>query len=212
MTIKQGTVQERVILFTRYPEPGRTKTRLIPALGKEGAADLQRRMTEYMYAQLRLLQQQRTVSLEVRYDGGNQNYMKQWLASDIPLVPQGEGDLGARLQRCFTDGFAARTKRVIIVGADCPSLTAGIMEKSLDTLCQNDLVLGPAHDGGYYLIGLNRPVPSLFDDIPWGTDQVLTTTLALAKKMDLTISLLGPLADVDRPEDLCHFHHYSHTK
>lgn len=200
---------ERVILFTRYPEPGRTKTRLIPALGMEGAADLQRQMTEYIFSQLKVLQQNRTVNIEVRYDGGNRNDMEQWLSSDINLLPQGQGNLGNKLQRCFTDAFSAKMKRVVIVGADCPALSSEIIEKSLDILTQNDLVLGPAQDGGYYLVGLSQPIPSLFDNIPWGTDQVLDTTLTRAKKINVTISLLEPLADVDRPEDIHHFRHNS---
>lgn len=204
--------QERVILFTRYPEPGKTKTRLIPALGMEGAADLQRQMTEHIFSQLTVLQQNRTVNLEVRYGGGNRNDMKQWLSPGINFLPQEEGDLGNKLQRCFDEAFSAKIKRVVVVGADCPGLSCEIMEKSLDMLFQKDLVLGPAEDGGYYLVGLSRPIPALFHDIPWGTDQVLNTTLAYAAKKNLTFSLLEPLADVDRPEDIHHFRHHSHTE
>lgn len=114
--------------------------------------------------------------------------------------------------RCFEDAFSAKMKYVVIVGADCPALSAEIIEQSLKKLYQNDLVLGPAHDGGYYLIGLSQPIPSLFYDIPWGTAQVLNKTLAYAKKTNVTFSLLEPLADVDRPEDIHHFRHHSHSK
>ena len=209
MTGKATNVHERVILFTRYPEPGKTKTRLIPALGPHGAAALQRTMTEQAVATLKGLADQRQVALEVRFEGGSLGEMQQWLAADIAYCPQGDGDLGNRLQRAFADAFAAGMQRVVVVGADCPSLTTEALCRALVMLAANDLVLGPASDGGYYLIGLGRPVPEIFSAIPWGTDKVLEQTLICARRLDLSVALLDPLSDVDRPEDLENFHHHT---
>lgn len=201
--------QTRLILFTRYPEPGRTKTRLIPALGAQGAAALQRRMSEAMVGQMAQFAAQYPVVLEIRYADGDPRAMETWLACDIPCVVQGEGDLGLRLHRAFVQAFAQGAQAVIVIGADCPDLGQIIFAQAFAALDKNDLVLGPAIDGGYYLIGLNRPAPTLFTEIPWGSGQVLAATLNKAQALDLSTHLLEPLADVDRPEDLQYIDYYS---
>jgi len=200
--------QARLILFTRYPEPGRTKTRLIPALGAQGAAALQRRMSEALVAQMAEFAASYPVSPEIRYADGNPQAMKDWLSSDIPCLDQGEGDLGDRLLRAFSQAFAQGAQAVVVIGADCPSLDSALFAQAFAALEQEDLVLGPAMDGGYYLVGLNQPAPALFADIPWGSEEVLTATLEQAQALALSIHLLEPLADVDRPEDLRHFDYY----
>jgi hypothetical protein len=194
--------QARLILFTRYPEPGRTKTRLIPALGAQGAAALQQRMSEAIVRQMARFAGQYPVNLEIRYAGGNQQAVEAWLSSDIPCLDQGEGDLGDRLCRTFAQAFAQGSRRVVVIGADCPGLTPALFAQSFAALERRDLVLGPAMDGGYYLIGLTRPAPGLFTRIPWGSGEVLAATLNQAQGMNLSTHLLEPLADVDRPEDL----------
>ena len=194
--------QARLILFTRYPEPGRTKTRLIPALGAQGAATLQRQMSEAIVAQMAAFAAQYPVSLEIRYADGNQQAMEAWLASDIPCLDQGEGDLGDRLHLAFAQAFAQGARAVVVIGADCPGLAPALFAQAFVALTRNDLVLGPAMDGGYYLIGLKHPAPALFSQIPWGKGEVLAATLKQAQGLNLSTHLLEPLADVDRPEDL----------
>ncbi|MBV8884743.1 MAG: TIGR04282 family arsenosugar biosynthesis glycosyltransferase [Chroococcidiopsidaceae cyanobacterium CP_BM_RX_35] len=194
--------KEHLIVFTRYPEPGKTKTRLIPALGAQGAADIQRQMTEYTLSQAKELQL-RSVSVEVRYDGGKRQLMQDWLGYDIVCRSQGKGDLGSRMMRSHQ--FAVKTGRdyVVIIGTDCPGLNVEVMTQAFHKLhLAYDLVLGPAIDGGYYLIGLSRLLPELFTGISWGTAEVLQQTVAIAQKLNLSIAYLAPLADVDRPEDL----------
>ena len=193
---------DRLIIFTRYPEPGKAKTRLIPALGPEGAADLHRRMSEYTLTWARELKNTSAVSLEVRYEGGDENQVGQWIGSDIPCCPQGNGDLGARMARAFNEAFSLGMGRVIVVGTDCPGLTGDLVQIAFEKLRDKDLVVGPAKDGGYYLIGLRVFIPQLFGGIPWGTDEVLHRTLGIAGDLKLRVFLLEPLADVDRPEDL----------
>ena len=204
---------EKLILFTRYPEPGVVKTRLIPALGEEGAADLQRRMTEAAAKEAASVCAMRSGQLEICYDGGGQERVEQWLAAVAPdgrCCSQGDGDLGRRMEQAFARAFAEGCQRVVLRGSDCPGLSAAIVNQAFEGLSDHDLVIGPALDGGYYLLGLAAPQASLFADMEWGDAGVLTRTLKRAEAIGLQVFLLEALADVDRPEDLCHLDHYSH--
>jgi glycosyltransferase A (GT-A) superfamily protein (DUF2064 family) len=116
---------ERLIIFTRYPEPGRAKTRLIPALGAEGAADLHRRLTERTLATARRLATLRKLTLEVRYAGGDAALMRQWLGGGLHLRAQGDGDLGARMREAFREAFEEGCYGVVLIGTDCPEHRAG---------------------------------------------------------------------------------------
>ncbi len=199
---KEKMPPDRLIIFTRYPDPGMTKTRLIPALGPEGAANLHRRMSEHTLAWARLLQTHSPVSVEVRYAGRDANLLRQWLGPDFFYRDQGKGDLGERMVRAIAEAFQSGGERIILVGTDCPGLTDGLVRTAFASLVRNDLVLGPAKDGGYYLIGVRRVIPQLFSEIPWGTSEVLEKTLRIADQMQLRVFLLEPLDDVDRPSDL----------
>jgi rSAM/selenodomain-associated transferase 1 len=117
-------------------------------------------------------------------------------------MPQSKGSLGERLAHSFATSFTAGMKRVIIVGSDCPFLTLEILAYGFDLLQNNDRVIGPAHDGGYYLIGLSKPDQLLWAGIDWGTDKVLQQTIEIARNRGLKLALLPSLADIDRPEDL----------
>ncbi len=194
--------QERLIIFTRYPEPGKTKTRLIPALGAEKAAALQRQMTEYTLSQVRELQKERLITAEVRFAGGDRTLMVGWLGSDLIYKPQGEGDLGTRMARSLSLACQDNVDSVVIIGTDCPGLNAQLMAKAFKQLHAQDLVLGPALDGGYYLLGLRYFIPELFIGINWGTAEVLQQTVDIATQLNLSVAYLPQLADVDRPEDL----------
>ncbi|MBD2541354.1 TIGR04282 family arsenosugar biosynthesis glycosyltransferase [Coleofasciculus sp. FACHB-SPT36] len=194
--------RECLIVFTRYPEPGKAKTRLIPVLGEDGASNLHRQMTEHTLSQVRELQSDRATRVEVYFTGGDQQLMEDWLGADIIYQPQGEGDLGQRMKSAFQTAFAAGMEGVAIVGTDCPGLDAKIMAQAFEQLNGHDLVLGPAIDGGYYLIGLRRIIPELFEEINWGTSEVREKTVAIAISLGLAVAYLPPLFDVDRPEDL----------
>ena len=194
--------KQHLIIFTRYPEAGKTKTRLIPALGTVGAANLQRQMTEHTIFQVQHLQKSTAVSWEVRFAGGNSQLMQDWLGSDLVYHSQGEGDLGARMVRSLAHAFEFGAERVIIIGIDCPGINADILTQAFAQLHSYDLTLGPAIDGGYYLIGLCRLIPELFVNIDWGTSHVLQQTVNIAEKLKISLAYLPPLADVDLPEDL----------
>jgi uncharacterized protein len=203
----QNNGSERVILFTRYPEPGKTKTRLIPALGQAGACALHRRMTEETANKLRELSLLRPLSNEIRYSGGTQDLMQAWLGSGWHFATQGPGHLGLRMERAFQEAFQAGCLRVVLIGSDCPGLTPELLKKALDNLARHNLVLGPARDGGYYLIGMRRLLRPLFVDIPWGTEKVYLKTLEAARNLELNVLSLETLDDIDRPEDLTFWKH-----
>ncbi|MDZ8118223.1 TIGR04283 family arsenosugar biosynthesis glycosyltransferase [Pontiella agarivorans] len=186
---------ERLILFTRFPVAGKSKTRLIPALGEEGAAAFQRRMTEHTVLQA----QQSGAQVEIRYTGGTEEEMQAWLGVGLQYAEQGAGDLGERMARAFQDHFDSGAERVVVIGCDCPSNHWKNIRNSFVHLKASDCVIGPAHDGGYYLIGLSRPMPRLFHRVDWGSARVLEQTLSLAPKQTV---LLDTLHDVDLPEDL----------
>ncbi|MFH1744276.1 MAG: TIGR04283 family arsenosugar biosynthesis glycosyltransferase [bacterium] len=196
------TFRDRLIIFTRYPEPGKTKTRLIPALGPEGAADLQRQMTCHTLNTARALSQCSPVSIQVYFEGGDEDRMRDWLGADIRCRPQHSGDLGERMLHAFEEAFAEGMKRVVIMGTDCPGITVNLIQQAFREVPGSDVVLGPAKDGGYYLICLKRAIPELFVGIPWGTEEVLNRTERIARDLGLTVACLGPLDDIDRPEDL----------
>jgi uncharacterized protein len=199
--------KERLIIFTRFPETGTTKTRLIPLLGTKGAANLQREMTEHTLSRMMGLKASNDLTLEIRYDGGNEELMKQWLGSKFEYASQGDGDLGYRMQRAFDDAFKSRAAAAVIIGTDIPDLTAVDITKAFAALKQKKMVLGPAKDGGYYLIGLQKDAFSpaagkLFAGIKWGERDVLKKTLNISKRLGIDYSLLKEMDDVDRPEDI----------
>lgn len=195
-------MSQHLIIFTRFPEPGKAKTRLIPALGAEGAAQLHSQMAEHTLGQARNLRSSLSVELEVRFAGKDVEAMQFWLGSDLHYQPQGQGDLGDRLTHAAQSAFATGATSVVIIGTDCPQLDTHILQKAFEQLRQHDLVIGPAKDGGYYLIGARQFMPELFQGIAWSTSEVLQQTVKVAERMRLTIAYLPMLADVDYPEDL----------
>jgi len=204
-----NAMKNHLIVFTRYPIPGTAKTRLIPALGAEGAADLQRQMTEHTLDAISSLISDE-VLLQVRYEGGEESDMKGWLGDAIPFVSQGEGDLGQRMNSAFTGSFKEGFEKAVVIGTDCPSLDSESVMEAFDLLKENTLVLGPATDGGYYLIGIRSDAPwwlyeLVFENIPWGSDQVLNATVNALAETGLDLGLLDEKADVDEPEDLVHW-------
>jgi rSAM/selenodomain-associated transferase 2/rSAM/selenodomain-associated transferase 1 len=200
---------EVVILLTRYPRAGQTKTRMIEHLGAKGAAELQREMTEHVVAQLQpALGPNR--HLEVRFAGGSVRKMQRWLGPQVVhrYLPQGEGDLGERLNRAVIATFQAGARAVVVIGADCPGLAASHIDQTFARLTQTQaqtqtpIVFGPAADGGYYLVGLRRPLPPLFCGVNWGTRSVLAESVHIAKRAGANPVFLEELSDVDEPADL----------
>lgn len=201
-SVSPQTVPDCLLVFTRYPQAGQTKTRLIPALGAAGAASLQRQMTEHLLRQIQPFCLAQQINLKIHFAGGSRAQMLNWLGSDVSLISQCTGSLGQKLIFALTQAFTEGTTRAIVIGSDCPTLGNREIAQALGQLNSHDVVLGPAADGGYYLIALRAMHRCLFEDIPWGTDQVLAMTQAIAHRHHLSVAQLGILTDIDRPEDL----------
>ena len=191
---------QHLIIFTRYPEIGQTKTRLIPILGAEGAAHLQQQLTEQTVTLGRSLLAQK-IALRVYFAGGNMALMQKWLGQKLAYFPQSGADLGQRMEQAFAESFAQGAQQVVLIGTDCPLLTEALIHQAFWQLTQREIVLGPAEDGGYYLIGLSRFLPALFQGIDWGSDRVLAQTQAIIQHHHYTVDYLPPLFDLDRPSD-----------
>ncbi|MBL7649420.1 MAG: TIGR04283 family arsenosugar biosynthesis glycosyltransferase [Candidatus Hydrogenedentes bacterium] len=203
-TLKTGLL----IYFTRFPESGTTKTRLIPALGPEGAAELQRQLTEHTLRQS--IPPLDEVETQIRYTGAARSALREWLGPDHLYAPQGEGNLGDRMARAVEEGFNQAYGKVVLCGTDCPALNSRHTLEAFRALDTVDLVIGPAVDGGYYLIGLALnggpdEVQRLFEGVEWSTSTVREQTLANAERIGLSVELLEELSDVDEPEDLVHW-------
>ncbi|NER79153.1 MAG: DUF2064 domain-containing protein [Leptolyngbya sp. SIO1D8] len=130
---------------------------------------------------------------------------KPELFAELAYRPQCSGDLGHRLQRTFDTGFRTDLDRIVVIGADCPEITTHHLEQAFDQLKSHDVVLGPAQDGGYYLVGLSQICADLFQGIAWGTGQVFRQTVAIAARLNLSLATLETLRDVDYPEDISIF-------
>lgn len=188
-------MRERLIIFVKAPRPGLVKTRL--GLGPDGQCAAYRQLVELILEEMRGF-----VGVEVRFAPADAEHeIRIWVRRGWAALPQAEGDLGARMQGAFAQAFAAGGERVVIIGSDCPFMTAADIRAAWETLKGSDLVLGPAEDGGYWLIGLRKNQPELFRDMAWSSPKVFSETMARAKTLGLKTSLLRTLNDVDTQED-----------
>jgi hypothetical protein len=183
----------RILIFAKQPLPGQVKTRLIPALGAEGAAELARRMlTDTVREAL-------ATGLEVELCGDPDP--AAWFdGPPVGLSPQGEGDLGLRLaraaERALTQG------PILLIGTDCPALDRHRLAAAAEAVDTHDAVIHPANDGGYALLGLTRFHATLFEAMAWSTPAVAPCTIARIRALGWTLDIRETLADVDEPEDL----------
>ncbi len=185
-------------VIAKEPVAGLAKTRLVPALGEEGAARAAAAMLADTLATVRSVGADPWLCFT---PAGARERLRR-LAPGFRLLAQAPGDLGDRLAACLADLLAAGADRVAIVGADTPHVPIASYRRAFALLEQNDVVLGPAIDGGYYLVAAKTARPELFVGIPMGTDMVLSETLARATRDGLVVALLPPLRDLDRVEDL----------
>jgi hypothetical protein len=181
----------------KAPRVGRVKTRLAAAIGARQACAAYRLLTRTLLGHLSEL-----AEVELRYTPDEAApEIEPWRRAGWQSQPQGCGDLGTRLQRAFADAFQNSAERVAIIGSDCPEVTAQDIDAAWSALKTFDVALGPARDGGYWLIGLRQPQPELFDGLAWSTSAVLPQTLQRAHAAGLSVHLLRKLADVDCESD-----------
>ena len=190
----QESSSEAIIVFARRPRLGAVKTRLASTLGDEAALHIYRRLLAYTQREATAVDCDRFLFLtgegeELSWEGFN-------------VLQQSEGDLGARMSAAFEMLFAKGYSRVLIIGSDCPGLTSFTIEAAFAALHFHNAVIGPATDGGYYLLGTGGYFPELFTDMAWSIDTVLSHTVERLKAHHRSHILLSPLTDVDTAADL----------
>jgi rSAM/selenodomain-associated transferase 1 len=201
-------------MLARWPAPGRCKSRLVPGVGRARAAAIQARLTQHGLAAAAQARRAMAAScadshglgLEVvlAASGLGARAATRWgrLLGVDRVVEQGSGSLGLRLQRQMLRGCREGAAAVVLIGSDLPALAAEDLLEAFRALQHSAVVLGPAGDGGYWLIGRRQAAPQLFTGIDWGSDRVLAQTLGLARQAGLATALLAERHDLDRPADL----------
>jgi len=186
-----------VLYFVKYPEPGKVKIRLAKSIGNEAAANAYRGLAESGFRTLQELAGDE-FKVTVMFDPpGKESEIKEWLSGASGYVAQQGNDLGERLTHAFRKSFSEEACAVIALGSDTLGLKKEVIEKAFDSLQYYDVVIGPAKDGGYYLIGCKEIYESLFENIPWSTPEVLKATLGWTREEGLSHCLLPELEDLD---------------
>ena len=189
--------KDALIIIAKSPESGEVKTRLKGVLSDEKRVALYTRLLDGTVSRMKGVAKAETF---ITYTPANAaGYFERF---NVKIFPQAEGDLGARLSGAIKHVYALGYDRIAIVGSDVPGLSSRIGSEAFKSLSDANITIGPSTDGGYYLIGMSRPIPELFEDIPWSTNMVLKATVKKARELGLTIELLDILDDVDTPEDL----------
>jgi rSAM/selenodomain-associated transferase 1 len=191
-------MRRAILVFVKYPEPGRVKTRLAATLGPGRAAEIYRQLVSEVFARL-----PEDAEVIACFDPAERRAeCEKWLAGRAShFVPQANGDLGVRLVSAFAEAFAQGFARVAAVGTDCPEIDASLFSQAWSALETCEVVLGPSEDGGYYLVALRKLAASLFNGIAWSSADVLSQTLDRAEAANLRVHLLPKRHDVDTEED-----------
>lgn len=187
-------------IFAKAPIPGRVKTRLAEEIGPSGAAEVYWRMGRQVVAATAGSGHRTTVWFTPPREAA---FVREWLGGvgRIELRPQVGTSLRARLANAFARQFAEGAGRAVVIGTDCPGVNRRLITEAFTALGESDVVIGPALDGGYYLIGLSAPQPALFRGISWSTAAVAVQTRTRARALGLSCHLLRPLRDVDTARD-----------
>ncbi len=193
--------QTRILIFAKYPEPGRVKTRMVPPLTHAEAAELH---TAALQATCELAGLVASASVEgvVSPDDRTQDVAAMLPKHVTRVSAQGEGDLGRRLERATKQAFAEDSSPIVLLGADSPTLLPDRIETAVRKLSEHDAAMGPCDDGGYHLLAVSRCLPELLTNITWGADCVAEQTRQRAKEANLNLVDLDPWYDLDRFEDL----------
>lgn len=190
----------RVVIFAKAPVQGLAKTRLIPVLGNQGAADLARRMLDHTVAQA-LAANVGPVELCVTPSPSDAQWQTQTRPASVACSDQGGGDLGERMARAVQRVIGAG-ESLLLIGTDCPALDAALLRSAAASLQHFDATLVPTVDGGYVLLGLNGFHASLFEDIEWSTGSVATETRRRMANLGWTVQDHSTVHDIDEPDDL----------
>src|SRR5436190_14773481 len=193
--------QQTIGMFVRHPVPGRVKTRLAAELGDQRACAIYAAFLSDLVARFGHAGTQRFLCFTPD-DGTARLYFEELARDKFELWPQPDGDLGARLQCFFGEHLRTPADRVIVIGSDSPTLPQEYLDRAFDELTRADCVLGPATDGGYYLIGMTDRVWPVFENVSWSEARVLDQTVARVVACGARLALLPVWYDVDTPDDL----------
>jgi rSAM/selenodomain-associated transferase 1 len=197
-----NSAASHLLIFAREPVLGRVKTRLAAGIGAEAALVVYRELLALTAAAVAEAQIPATVWLAEAPAGADPTQPRpEWPGLPWRVQPAADS-LGARMSQAFAEAFGVGAGRVVIIGTDCPGLSAELLCQAFDQLLGHDLVVGPADDGGYYLLGMNKLHSQLFDNKDWSTATVLPDTLADAARLGLRVAQLPTLHDVDSAQDL----------
>lgn len=202
-TPAQPTTKPRLVIFAKAPQIGTVKTRLIPALGAQGATELARTMLSHTLQQA-LAADIGPVELCMSPPPDDPAWQGIALPNAIERSTQGEGDLGERMARAVQRVTTELAQPVLLMGTDCPALDARHLTQAALQLAQHDAVLVPVADGGYILIGLKAPCPEIFSHMPWSTSVVAAETRQRLAALGLRVWPGPQLHDIDEPADLAH--------
>ena len=186
-------------VFCKHPRPGEVKTRLADHIGPQSAVSLSAAFLDDLAFEFRTEGERRVLGFS---PAGSAAYFGQFTRFGYDLWPQPEGDLGARMNAFFAETLQDTTDTSVLIGSDTPTIPREYVKRAFDHLEEFDCILGPAMDGGYYLIGLRRPVPELFENIIWSGSRVLAQTVKRISEMGLSLALLPPWYDIDNLDDL----------
>jgi rSAM/selenodomain-associated transferase 1 len=191
-----------LVVMAKAPVPGTVKTRLVPPFSFEEAAELYRCL---LLDQIDNLNSFRDADLFLAFSPDEAaSFFKEIVPAGFACFPQRGEDLGERMNHAFIELSNKGYKHIAIIGGDLPAFPQRFLEEAFVRLerSETDVVLGPSRDGGYYLIGMNRPIPEIFEEITWGSDSVLSSTIQKLSKLGLKPHLLPLWFDIDTPEDL----------
>ncbi|MCH7518951.1 MAG: TIGR04282 family arsenosugar biosynthesis glycosyltransferase [Candidatus Dadabacteria bacterium] len=190
-----------LIIFLKYPEAGKVKTRLAKEVGAQKAADIYSYMAKKIIGNVLDKDCYRTI---IFYDPPEkENEIKTWLENkQCQIIPQAGETLGDKIIDAFAQVFSSGADKAVIIGTDCIDISSKTITKAIKSLKGVDVVLGPAEDGGYYLLGLSSRIPEIFHEIEWSTGRVLNQTLERIKEKKLNYELLKTLKDIDTIDDL----------
>ena len=193
---------EALIVFARLPVAGSVKTRLAKTLGEDFAVRFYRACAEHTFNECRKAAPTGMDIFVFYSDEKDKELMKKWTGNDFRLLPQSGEDIGKRMFNAFKIVFDEGVNRAILIGTDVPDISSGIISKALTSLNNTELVIGPAKDGGYYLIGMKKLYGFLFENIEWGTGKVFAGTLDKINMNNLDKKIITELYDIDTEEDI----------
>lgn len=197
---KQKQINASIILFVKYPVKGNVKTRLAKTIGDEKAVRLYKKLAENILASISNLKN--SYKYIFYSEKEEKELVRSWIRKNYFYAAQEGDDLGERMKNAFRLVFSQGANKAIIIGTDIPDLTKETIQDAIDKLDENEIVIGPSPDGGYYLLGMKKYMPFLFDNIIYSTNSVLKDTIGKIKENKLSYHILQTLEDIDTEEEL----------